>query len=411
MKKCLLSMLAAVVAGAVVSCSKDNRPDGQQEITGGGTLTTRIVFEEAAASKAAALSTAIPVTSWANIKQVQLFLYDASGIVKYSDVITPSAGATTYTWTDVPAGTYTAALVANVKSTTDNVTTYLDGGATPAAWTKFNVRSKSVNSQLVVAHKPSAFPAFVSADYAGKSAFAEPAEIFTGYASGVTVATGATTDLSSSPVSLRREVALMRVRVKTNDQTDADNTDLVFAHADASILIHRLPDGMKIGQGSAGGVETTSTDNNILVAASGLNTFNTANPATGYGPGSIIDADYTLWRDVVVFPNDAGRTNTSPNVQAAADRQYFIVVSAHAPQGHVLADGTTVSAVGGQAVYWSGLIREAFVPNIIREVNLSLRSGGTVTPPPAPTQEGGLTVEVSAPAAWNSNIERTDIEL
>lgn len=410
MKKSLLGLLAALTAGAFVSCSKDNQSNGQSE-SGGGALTAKVIFEEASSSKAAALSTAVPTTSWANIKQLQLFLYDASGAVKYSDVVTPAAGATTFTWTDVPSGTYTMALVANVRSTTDNVTTYLDGGTTPAVWTKFNVRSKSVNTQLLVEHKASTFPASVSGDYSGKSAFAEPAEIFMGYASGVNIATGATTNLTSSPVSLKREVALMRVRVKTNDVTDADNTDLVFNHADASILIHRIPDGMKIGQGSAGGVEPTSTDNNILVAASGAGTFHTSNPATGYGPGTIVDANYTLWRDVVVFPNDAGRTNASSNVLAAANRQYFIVVSAHAPQGHVLADGTTVSAVGGQAVYWSGLIREAFVPNIIREVNLSLRSGGSVTPPPAPTQEGGLTIEVSAPAAWDSNIERTDIEL
>ncbi len=403
-------MLAAVVAGTVVSCSKDNRPD-DQELAGSGTLTTKIVFKEAAASKGGSLSTAIPVTSWDNIKQVQLFLYDASGIVKYSDVVTPAAGATTFTWTDVPAGTYTAALVANVKSATDNVTTYLDGGTTPTDWTKFNVRSKSVNSQLLVAHKLSAFPDFVATDYASKKAFAEPAEIFTGYISGVTIATGTTTDLSSSPVSLKREVALMRVRVKTNDRTDADNSDLVFAHNDASIMIHRLPDGMKIGEGNAGGVDAASTDDNILVAASGATTFNTTDPATGYGAGTIIDTNYTLWRDVIVFPNDEGRTNTSSNVQAATNRQYFIVVSAHAPQGHVLADGTTVEDANGQVVYWSGLIREAFVPNIIREVNLTLRSGGTVTPPAEPTQEGGLTIEVSAPAAWDSNIERTDIEL
>lgn len=410
MRKSLLGLLAVVPAIAFVSCSKDSQRNGQEE-NAGGALTAKVVFEEAAASKAAALSTAIPTTSWANIKQLQLFLYDASGVVKYSDVITPAAGAATFTWADVPSGIYTMALVANVRSTTDNVTTYLDGGTVPAAWTKFNVRSKSVNSQLLVRHKASTFPAFASGDYAGKSAFAEPAEIFTGYASGVNITTGSTTDLTSTPIVLKREVALMRVRVKTGDQTDADNTDLVFNHADASIMIHRIPDGMKIGQGSAGGVEPASTDNNILVAASGAGTFSTANPATGYGPGTIVDADYTLWRDVVVFPNDAGRTNASSNVLAAADRQYFIVVSAHAPHGHVLADGTTVSTVGGQVVYWSGLIREAFVPNIIREVNLSLRSGGSVTPPPAPTQEGGLTIEVSAPAAWNSHIERTDIEL
>lgn len=408
MKKYLLSLLAVAVAGGLASCSKNVQPDGQED-GAKGELVAKITFEGVADNKAA-LSTAVPVTSWTNIRQLQVILYDASNVVKYSDIVTPNPGQTTFTWADVPAGTYTLAMVANVKSSTDAVTTSLDGGATVAEWTKFNVRSKSVASQLTIAHKASSFPAGVAGDYAGKTAFAEPAEIFMGYQASVTVSNGTTTVVPGS-VALKREVALMRVRLRQNDRTDADNTNVNFNGADASIMIHRLPESMKVAQGNDGGVGSTSAENNILVAASGTSTFKTGNPTTGYAPAIIVDADYTMWRDIVVMPNDAGRSNTAANILAVADRQYFVVVSGHAPQGHVLADGTTVSSASGATVYWSGLVREAFVPNIIREVNLNLRSGGSTDVPPAPTQEGGLTITVSAPAAWNSNIERTDIEL
>lgn len=120
----------------------------------------------------AAQSTAVPETSWSNIHQVQILLYDASNIVRFSDVVTPTAGNTTFTYTDVPAGTYTMVAIANAKSSADAINTYLDGGTTPVEWGMWNVRQKQVQN-MVMKYKTGTFPAFCSAALAGNTAYTE----------------------------------------------------------------------------------------------------------------------------------------------------------------------------------------------------------------------------------------------
>lgn len=130
----LWSLLAAMTMSA---CSEHNElPSG--EVPGGNSKANFIVklnFEgtsmEQGGKTRAAQSTAVPETSWSNIHQVQILLYDASNIVRFSDVVTPTTGNTTFTYTDVPVGTYTMVAIANAKSSTDAINTYLDGGTTP----------------------------------------------------------------------------------------------------------------------------------------------------------------------------------------------------------------------------------------------------------------------------------------
>jgi hypothetical protein len=375
-----------------------------------GTIITTISFEGASR---APQTTAIPETSWGNIKQVQLFLYDAAGIVRFSEVIKPRQDDTRFMWSMVPAGSYTVVVVANARSSTDAVTTSLVAAGTPESeWTAMNVRSLNVNN-LGIYHKSLAggFPGVVSAALAANSAWAEPAEVFMAYATGVTISSGQTTDLTSTPLRLRRELSLMRVRVKTRGDQGNDNSDVNFSHANALLMIYTLPDKMKISQGTDGGVAATSNSTRILVAGSGSNTFSTSNPTSGYSTNNILNNGFTLWRDVVVYPNDGGRSNTAVDVEANASRKYFIVLAGHAARGHVLDDLTVVEAPGGAPVYWSGLIEKAFVPNVIREVNLTLLSGGTLLVPTVPAEEGKLQIDFSAPESWSSHIVATEMDL
>lgn len=148
------------------ACSEHNElPSG--EVPGGNSKANFIVklnFEgtsmEQGSKTRAAQSTAVPETSWSNIRQVQILLYDASNIVRFSDVVTPTAGNTTFTYTDVPAGTYTMVAIANAKSSADAINTYLDGGTTPVEWGMWNVRQKQVQN-MVMKYKTGTFPAFV----------------------------------------------------------------------------------------------------------------------------------------------------------------------------------------------------------------------------------------------------------
>ncbi|MDR1415606.1 MAG: FimB/Mfa2 family fimbrial subunit [Odoribacteraceae bacterium] len=397
----------AVLALAFSSCDK-------KEVAGGGgtgSLEAKIVFGQA---NTRASSTAVPITSWGSIKQIQMFLYDAGGVVKFSDTIKPVAtgGVVKRTWTTVPEGEYTMVLVANAKSSTDSVTTMI--GSSPLEWTAMNVRNQGV-ANLTIRHMAlSAFPAPVATVLGAGTKlkpFAVPAEVFMADTTKVKIASGQTTDISATPLKLKREVAMMRVRLRVNDKSQGfDNSNVDFGHADASVLVYTLPTGMGIGAGNAGGVTATSIDSAVIVGASGAGTFKSQDPtAATHNPTVINDANFMKWREIVVFPNNGGRA--ASNATASTSQRYYVVITGHAPTGHVLSDGTTVTDAGGALVSWAGLITDSFQPNTIREVNLNLTSGGTKGVPTTPAKEGGLTIVVSNPTPWDSNIQSTDLDI
>ena len=399
----LWSLLAMVV---VCACSKSGGSDYPDPEKAG--LTFQVTFDKTGMEGRAPQSTAIPETSWSNIKQLQFLLYNTSGQVVYSTIVNPTSALTTFTYTDVPVGTgYTLVAVANVKSSSDAITTYLDGGTTPTEWTMWNVRQKTLPN-LVIEHKAGDFPTFCSSKLttAGNTAYTEPSEIFMGASASFDVTTGITTTVPA--IALKREVAMLRVRLNVKD-SETDNLNTVDFTKDASIMIYRLPDNMKVGAANAGGVSSTSTDDNILAVKDGT-IFNTANPTSGYDPKVILGGNFTMWRDIIVWPNNGGRAvNGASTAEASTDRQYFIVVSGRGATGHILANGDEMAADG--PVYWSGLIKENFTPNTIREVNLTLRSGGTTDVPTKPREEGGLTISVGTPEAWSSNIVESALTL
>lgn len=399
----LWSLLAMVV---VCACSKSGGSDYPDPEKAG--LTFQVTFDKTGMEGRAPQSTAIPETSWSNIKQLQFLLYNTSGQVVYSTIVNPTSALTTFTYTDVPVGTgYTLVAVANVKSSSDAITTYLDGGTTPTEWTMWNVRQKTLPN-LVIEHKAGDFPTFCSSKLttAGNTAYTEPSEIFMGASASFDVTTGITTTVPA--IALKREVAMLRVRLNVKD-SETDNLNTVDFTKDASIMIYRLPDNMKVGAANAGGVSSTSTDANILAVKDGT-IFNTANPTSGYDPKVILGGNFTMWRDIIVWPNNGGRAvNGASTAEASTDRQYFIVVSGRGATGHILANGDEMAADG--PVYWSGLIKENFTPNTIREVNLTLRSGGTTDVPTKPREEGGLTISVGTPEAWSSNIVESALTL
>lgn len=396
------SLFAALFFG---SCSNQNDNLQDEDNGNGGSLKFTVSFDGTSLAETRAKSTAIPTTSWSNVKQLQILLYDASGIVRYSTVETPTGtGNKTFNYTNVPSGTYTIVAVANTKSTTDNVTTYgtETNAATANVWDEFNVRQKNV-SGLLVKHKTGVWPTFIAAAdpiRTSSAVFTSPAEVFSGSVANVVVSSAS----AAAPVAiaLKREVSLMRVRMNV-----AKYSATVDFTADASILIYRLPNQFGIVAGATGGVSSTSTKANVI-AISGGTVFNSANPTTGYNTGgTIVDATYTLWRDVIVFPNNGGRSiNGAATALATPDRQYFIAISGKGKTGHKYADG---SDAAGKTVYWYGLVKENFTPNSIRDVNLTLETGGSSTPPTTPLDYGDLTIAVNAPEAWNSNIVESSV--
>lgn len=413
MKKVLISLMTATLL--LSACSNDEKMDDTHEKV--GSFTFQVAFEDAGSGeKAGATSTAIPTTSWENIKQVQMFLYEKlTGKVAFSYEIRPTGGDgnNVFTWTNIPTGSYDLALVANVKSNTDNVQTYVNG-TTPEQFTDFNVRNRILNTDIFMTLKPKNLPSghVWGADRVG---YAESSEIFTAYREDVTIS--ASTPAVLGTLALLREVSLMRVRVNKKASFLNETGKIVnFADASSFIVIHRMPEkfGMKTlytDSVSYGGVFANSNEKHIMVAATGTGTFKTANPTTGYkSPTTIIDSDFTLWRDIIVLPN-ISKIGTPPTLSATAadNRKYFVVISAMAPAGYILDNGTELATA--TKIYWSGLIDEVFTPNVIREVNLTIRSRGSIVNPEKPTSEGGLTITVGSPEEWNSAIQVSNEEI
>lgn len=418
------------------SCASNENVDTTPK--GTGELIAKINFSQAQGTRATnetAESNAIPITSWSNVKDLQLFLYDSSnGKVAFSAIFTPSNGVASgegkiFTWTNVPKGTYKLALVANInaKSTNYNIRTTLNGTATVPDWTTLtssNILGKSLTTPEIYADLSTTsfpFPENHVWDTSNDHAYFPPSEIFTAYSSSdVVIEEGKTTtepknnDGSSiTALSLTRAISLMRVRVNKEDKDPgAPHLSFVdFKNEKSFIAVHRLPKGLKL---DGTGVFQDSDKDRILIGATGTTTFETGDPDSNYKnldgstPAKILKGDYKLWKDIFVLPNTKGTQATKDDAVAA--RKYFIVIAGWAPKGYVFADGTTVTGDGGKAVYWSGTINGVFSPNVIREVNLNITSPGSPTNPTDPDQVGGLTITVGTPLDWNSIVSET-IEL
>ncbi len=410
------------------SCASNENVDTTTK--GTGELIAKINFSQAQGTRATnetAESNAIPITSWSNVKDLQLFLYDSSnGKVAFSAIFTPSNGVASgegkiFTWTNVPKGKYKLALVANInaKSTNYNIRTTLNGTATVPDWTTLtssNILGKSLTTPEIYADlATTSFPDGHTWDTSNDhdKAYFPPSEIFTAYSSSDVVITEGETNNLSTPLQLKREISLMRVRVNKEDKDPgAPQLNLVDFNKDQKsfIAVHRLPKGLKL---DGTGAFQDSDKDRILIGATGTTTFETGVPGSNYKtldestPAVIIKGDYKLWKDIFVLPNIQGTQATTDDAVAA--RKYFIVIAGWAKDGYKYANGTSVAA-GGQTVYWSGTINGVFSPNVIREVNLNITSPGSPVNPTDPDQVGGLTITVGAPLNWSSIVsEKIDL--
>ena len=415
MKKVFISLITATLLFSACSNDDGQKPDGDENKT--GSLSFNLAFEEAGSGvKATTLSKAIPITSWSNIERAQMFLYEqGTGKVVFSYEIQPSDGNTTFPWSNIPVGDYDLALVANMKnSTKNNITTYVAGGATSEAITDFNVRGRILNSQIFMDLKKITFPTGHVFE-TGDEAYAPASEVFTAYAEDVHIVEGTPANLGT--LKLKRDVSLMRVRInKKADFLNETGKKVNFADASNFIVVHRLPVGFGIKTPHTspvflGGIlNQNSNENRVMIGATGTTTFNTANPgADKYKNPEIIDADFTLWQDIIVLPNVLTTASMDISADAQDSRKYYVVISALAPAGYKLDDGTEITTP--TPLYWSGTIKGGFTPNVIREVNLTIRSRGSIINPPGPEEEGDLIITVEPPQDWNDNIQRTDQEV
>lgn len=412
MKKFFFSAVAAI-AIMFSSCNNDEVTNSEGS---SGSIRFAVDFEEVAGAttKAAASSTAIPITRWDNVEKIRMFLYNPTdGTIAYSYELDPSSKADkVFNFLDIPSGTYDLALVANIRnSVKTNVATSVDNWSTIAELGDYTVRTKKLNTAVVMdLKKMPAFPAGHTVPAARLPYYSAP-EVFMAYQAGVVIATGQTKDLTATPLLLKREVSMMRFRInKKADFLNEAGKVVDFAQATNLVAVQNIPVAFGVKVGSfAGGINAASDANRIIVGASGVSTFKTANPTdqTHTNP-VVIDADFTLWQDVLVLPNATKAEGKAASADASQARKFSIIVSAYAPAGYVLDNGTALATA--RPIYWSGIVNEVFLENNIREVNLTIKSRGTDVWPEI-KEVGGLDIKVSAPENWNATIQRTDKEI
>ncbi len=412
MKKFFFSAVAAI-AIMFSSCNNDEVTNSEGS---SGSIRFAVDFEEVAGAttKAAASSTAIPITTWNNVEKIRMFLYNPTdGTIAYSYEIDPAAKADkVFNFLDIPSGTYDLALVANIRnSVKTNVATSVDNWGTIAELGDYTVRTKKLNTAVVMdLKKMTAFPAGHTVPAARLPFYSAP-EVFMAYQAGVVIATGQTKDLTATPLLLKREVSMMRFRInKKADFLNEAGKVVDFAQATNLVAVQNIPVAFGVKVGSfAGGINAASDANRIIVGASGVSTFKTTNPtATTHTNPVVIDADFTLWQDVLVLPNATKAEGKTASADASQTRKFSIIVSAYAPAGYVLDNGTPLATA--RPIYWSGIVNEVFLENNIREVNLTIKSRGTDVWPEI-KEVGGLDIKVSAPENWNATIQRTDKEI
>lgn len=424
MKKIYFSLIAIGIL-LFAACNKE--VPGNKEVTETGTLTATISFEGKTSKEGStlrALSTAIPTVSWANVKQVQLFLYGTDGKVAFSRTVKPTAAGQKFTWSNVPVGSYKLALLANVKSSTDNMTTLVD--AASAEFTDANVIGKTFNSTLKIDLKETALPATMGPathnwglPTTGRKGYLAPSEVFTA-TKDITIAAGAVTTVPATDLVLKREIAMMRVRINKNSMpAQPAGAAAKFNTAADFITVQRLPVGLglPVGTFTGGILDAASDDKRVLVGATGASTYKTTNPATGYNPNVIIDSDHTLWNDIHVLPNASNAERTTASLTNASNlpvslngRKYFIIISTLVNKNYKYADGT-IAQTDNSPVYWYGTIDGVFSKNVIREVNMKLTTAGYPNIPEGPGKFGGLEITVGAPENWDSVIVSSDIEV
>lgn len=418
MKKNLISVLSLSALMFLGACSESNDPSDPDKREEKSSLSLRFDFAGTTSTKAGG-STAVPPTNWNSIKDLLFILYDDNKNIVYSAKPDLGDADKTYTYSDVPEGHYTLVAVANVNTPeASNAVVTQESGRT-VVWDQWNIRDKMAGN-LSILHKEGTFPAWCNAEMTAKTnkAFLQSSEVFMGYAENVNVSSQAD---ATATVKLKREVSLMRVRLNVdNGGAGVDNKNTVDYTRNAAIMVFRLQEKMGILNGKDGGVLGTPAKTRVL-AVHGNGTFKKVAPdaASGYtNPNTILSGGYTMWNDVVIWPNNKeadgqhkrdGQQHNADTAEVTSDYQYFVVISAMGLKNHVLANGTKLAA--DQTIYWSGLVKGKFMPNTIREVNLTLRTGGDTEVPTEPTEFGKLIVTVNELIPWDSNIVKTDLEL
>lgn len=363
--------LTLVLFASSCNKEKDSLP------TDSGTLTASFDFDRSSPGSVKAVtvvSSAKPVTSWANVESIQLLMVQGN-IVKYAQSITPpvTGDATTakQTFIGIPTGVYDVYLIANNGKSGSPLESDSYAGTDVPINVGTNISTALVKLQSAPAISGMNEPA-------NSKLYKEPSEIFVAkHSAPVTITADTETDISSTPLELTRIVGLVRVLIN-NNHTASSSVD--FTHANASFRMRRHANAWNI-VAQAPVFETVKTEGTLLSDKS----FNASEPTSGYSAGNILGGGFSKWQDFICLPG--GSTTVG------ADK-FDIVLSGQAPAGYTTIDGTILAGDG--PVFWTGAVDGVVVANGILELQVTITtpgSGGPTVPPV--TNYGNLSIAVS----------------
>lgn len=343
------------------SCS--NEANNQEVITEGETGGVTLHFDfEGEMTKAA--STAKPTTSWADVKNVDIF-FTQSGVIKAVKNIAVSQlqGSTskTYSIKDVKVGTYDVYAFAN-SSDAAMVPEPAKNGSQPL-WSAGAVVGKNIDAVYMALKAAS--PATEVVEGTTQNIRNKAVDLFAAKVSGVAVTVGASKAVS---LALSRNMALLRIRINRNGYQTSMATD-------AFVKLHNMPEKI-----SANGSLDSYTANTVIKV---VQNFETSDPTPGarYSSGTILSAPYTEYIDILVPESKSKRP--------------FVVLK-----------GKNGSAAKFYSFYIpSGM---SIKKNTILECNVTLTNEGDPTEPPTPSQVGNVDLTVTV-VDWGT-IESGDVE-
>lgn len=397
-----ISILAAAMALliSITSCNKENT--GGDPI-GEGSLKISFKFATVPNSKAA-VSTAQPETSWANLENgtLQLALVQ-NGVVKYTRPITafPTSGTASYNppiFDRIPKGSYDVYLIGN-----NNKVSNLLGSSTAQIGAATTIQV-GTNISSVLFSMINAQPSAVLGTPPAGAAYDEASELFIGYVSAVIE----TDDTTPATIDLKRAVSLLRIRINQTDVTSEANI-IDFknnGNTNTSIRLRRHAGALSI--------TTPAIDPFSMPQFSGkreddafvsTKTFKTTSTPAGYtGDMGVSVADFSLWNDYVILPGGHATIGA---------QKFNLLLSGHAPDGYEGVnfnprDNTGKSnGIGDTArVWWQADVDNLIATNGILVLNVTVATKGYVDPnPPTLDTYGKLDISVSlAPWGLTTNV-------
>lgn len=362
-----LSLGLALLSGVgLISCS--NEMDQLKGEHGTGNLELAFSFE--APNLTRAVSTAKPTTSWADIKNVDIFFCDPTTdkVITVRQIdgskFAPGAIGTPQKimFKDIKAQTYNIYAFANASDAA-MIPTPAKAGTAPL-WSTGAVEGKNINDVYMMLK--SAGQETVGSTQ--QNLYDKAVNLFeatpVGTANPINIQSGKDVAIN---LPLKRQVSLLRIRINPNGYTTSfTNNDCFVKVMDNPLQISAL--GSRLN---------SHAEKSVIKEIAG---FSVQNPTVGYNGGTIIDAENKEWIDITIPA--ASRKGSTDGFK----RPYIVLKGKKGAENRFY--GFYLPLLPDNSWTYTK-------PNTIYDLSVKLTSDGSITEPEIPTPVGNVDLSVS----------------